>query len=140
MFYITPFHKANDLFVNPFHELDALEHRFFDTDDFSFRTDIEDKGECFELTADLPGFSKDDIKIDLDDDHLTIQAERHSNCEKKESKYLCQERTYGSYSRSFSLEGIDASGITASYDNGILTLDLPKEAPAKPETRRLEIR
>ena len=139
MFYITPFHRNHDLFEDPFQELDALEHRCFGNGDFNFRMDIEDKGDALELTADLPGFNRDDIKIDLDNDSLTIQAERHSNSEKKESNYLHQERTFGSYSRTISLEGIDAEHITASYENGVLLLNLPKEAPAKAEKRRLEI-
>ena len=93
------------------------------------------------LSADLPGFDKKDIHIDVDDDQLVIHAERHSNYEKQEKKsgYLRCERSYGSYSRSFSLDGIDSDKISAAYENGVLKLTLPKQAPQKATARRLEI-
>ena len=95
-----------------------------------------------QLTADLPGFSKDDIKIDINDNTLTLSAERHSEYEEKEKKgkYIRVERSYGSYSRSFDLTGIKSDDITASYENGVLTLELPKEEEVKPVSRRLEIK
>ena len=79
--------------------------------------------------------------MDIDSDRLVINAERHSNYEKKDSKgnFLRCERSYGTYSRSFSLEGIDADNISASYEDGVLKLSLPKQQPTKADTRRLEI-
>lgn len=107
-----------------------------------FSTDITDEGDSYKLTADLPGFSKDDINIDINDNTLTLSAERHSEYEKedKKRKYIRVERSYGSYSRSFDLTGIKSDEITASYDNGVLSLILPKEEEIKPTSRRLEIK
>lgn len=141
MLTLTPYVRHNHLTTfDPFRELEEMERSFFGADTLAaFRTDIEDEGDHLLLSADLPGFRKEDIHIDLDDDRLEIHAERHSNYEKKDGKFLRCERSYGNYSRSFNLDGIDAEGITAAYDNGVLKLTLPKLTPAKKETKRLEI-
>lgn len=143
MLNITPYRKHNEVnLYNPFRELEDFERSLFAPDTFaSFRTDIEDEGDKLVLSADLPGFKKEDIHVDIDADRLVINAERHSNYEKKDGKgnYLRCERSYGSYTRSFSLEGIDADNISASYEDGVLKLALPKQQPAKSDTRRLEI-
>lgn len=144
MLNLTPYRKHNNeaAMYNPFRELEDFERSIFAPDTLaSFRTDIEDEGDKLVLSADLPGFDKKDIHIDVDDDTLVIHAERHSNYEKQEKKagYLRCERSYGSYSRSFNLDGIDSEKISAAYDNGVLKLTLPKQAPAKAAARRLEI-
>ncbi len=141
MLNLVPYRKHNDLY-NPFHELEEFERSLFAPDTLaSFRTDIEDAGDKLVLSADLPGFRKEDIHVDIDSDRLTINAERHSNYEKKDNRgnYLRCERSYGSYSRTFSLDGIDADNISATYENGVLKLDLPKQQVTKPDCRRLEI-
>ena len=143
MLNITPYRKHNEVnLYDPIRELEEFERSLFAPDTFaSFRTDIEDDGDKLILSADLPGFKKEDIHVDIDADRLVISAERHSNYEKKDSKgnYLRCERSYGTYTRSFSLEGIDADNISASYEDGVLKLALPKQQPAKADTRRLEI-
>ena len=136
MLNITPYRKHNEVnLYNPFRELEEFERSLFAPDT------IEDEGDKLILSADLPGFKKEDIHVDIDADRLVINAERHSNYEKKDGKgnYLRCERSYGSYTRSFSLEGIDADNISASYEDGVLKLALPKQQPAKTDTRRLEI-
>ena len=70
---------------------------------------------------------------------MTISVERKTDSEDSKPNYMCRERFYGSYSRSFDLSGIDADNITASYADGILTLNLPKLAEEIPTSRRLEI-
>ena len=127
---------------NPFHDFDELERAFFSDNALGeFKADIQEDGDNFVLEADLPGFKKEDIHVDIADDRLTVSAERHSNYEKQEKKagYLRCERSYGSYSRSFSLDGIDSDKISAAYENGVLKLTLPKQAPQKATARRLEI-
>lgn len=143
MLTLTPYRKSNhSALYNPFREMEDLERSFFGQDALaSFRTDIEDAGDSFVLTADLPGFKKEDIHVDVEDDQLVISAQRHSNYEQKEKRggYLRCERSYGTYSRSFSMEGIDTDHIKASYENGVLTLTLPKRTDVKNGARRLEI-
>ena len=107
----------------------------------AFRTDIIETSDAYKLEADLPGFKKEEIKIDIDDDILVIKAEHSEDKDEKDENgsYLRRERYYGSYSRSFNVSEIDQEGISAAYENGVLTLTMPKKAPAKPESRHLEI-
>lgn len=108
----------------------------------SCRTDIEDKGDSYLLSAELPGFNKEDIKLDLDGDVLTISAVHSEESEKKEKdgSYVCRERHYGSYSRSFDVSTIRQEEIKAAYKNGVLELTLPKkEAAPAPAARAIEI-
>lgn len=134
---------------NPFREMEEMERRFFGShfDDFfrntdlaEFKTDVIDEGDHYLLEADLPGFNKEDIHLDLADDTLTIRAERHSNVEKKEKHQVVRvERSYGSYCRSFDLSGIEAENIKAKYADGVLQLILPKKAEVVPASRQIEI-
>ena len=106
-----------------------------------FKTDIKDEGDAYLLETDLPGFAKEDIHLDLDDHYLTVKAERHADREAKDDngRYICCERSYGSYSRSFDVTDIDTDAIKAKYDNGVLTLRMPKKAQELPHSKRLEI-
>ena len=94
-----------------------------------------------ETRFDLPGFKKEDIHVDVKDNTLSITAERHSEFEQKEKKnsFLRCERSFGSYSRSFDISGIDCANIKAGYKDGVLTLTLPKQKKEEPTGRRLEI-
>lgn len=138
MFGLTPFErKSYDLF-NAFHD---FENDFFGGNTLqSFKTDIKDEGDKYVMEAELPGFDKDDIKLDISGNNLVLTAEHKAENEDKKDKYIRRERTYGSYQRSFDLTGIDTDKIAAEYKNGILTLDLPKMQEVKPETKRLEIK
>ena len=127
---------------NPFRMMEEMEREFFgDNRSGSFSTDIREEENGFVLEADLPGFKKEDIQIDVSDGRLTINAERHSAHEEKDQKgnYVRCERAYGKFSRSFDTTGIDTNAIKASFADGVLTLNLPKLIETKPETRRLEI-
>lgn len=142
MFEIMPYGHRRVVAYNPFRELEEMSRSFWnDTNLNAFRTDITEKDGVYTLTAELPGFKKEDISIDIDKDCLTIAAERkdESEDEDKERNYVRRERFYGSYSRSFNVKGIDTEAINASYADGILTLTMPSKAPETPPTRRLEI-
>ena len=144
MFELTPFFTNRRRAMNvydPFRELDEFENALFGRNARSFSTDITDNGDSYTVETDLPGMKKEDISIDITGDTLTVSAERHTNYEQKDKKdsYVRVERSYGSYSRSFDISEIDADGISAKYEDGVLTLTLPKKAPVKPESRKLEI-
>ena len=142
MFEIMPYGHRRVVAYNPFRELGEMSRSFWnDTNLNAFRTDITEKDGVYTLTAELPGFKKEDISIDIDKDCLTIAAERkdESEDEDKERNYVRRERFYGSYSRSFNVKGIDTEAINASYADGILTLTMPSKTPETPPTRRLEI-
>ena len=143
MFELVPYtRKRNVTFYNPFDELEDMQRRFFgETAVRDFKTDIRDEGEHYLLEADLPGFKKEDISVNIEGDTLTIRAERSENTEEKDSKgnYIKRERSYGSFSRSFDLTGIRVEDIAAAYENGVLKLTLPKKQETLPTSRKLEI-
>ena len=127
---------------NPFRDFEEMSRNFWDNNNVSaFRTDITEKDGKYILEADLPGFKKEDISVDIDKDCLTITAE-HKSEEKEENadSYIRRERYYGSYTRSFNVKGIDTEAITAAYNDGVLTLTMPKKEPEIPAARRLEIK
>ena len=97
--------------------------------------DIKENEKNYTVKADFPGVSKDDIDISVDNNVLTISAEHKDEAEEKEEgRIIRQERRYGKYSRSFNLgKNIDEASIKAEFDNGVLTLVIPKGdvAPAK---------
>lgn len=140
MFGMLPFERTNDNFFDTF---DNFQRKFLGENAAfpAFRTDIRDAGDQFILESELPGFQKEDIKLDLKDGILTIYAEHTQNSEEKNDKgqYLRRERRYGSFSRSFDVTGIDENGITATYQNGILELSLPKAKPIVPEAKHITI-
>ena len=120
-----------------------MERNFFKGSSIGeFRADIRDTGDAYELEADLPGVKKEDIQVELDNNYLTISAERHAEKDEKDKKgnYVRRERSYGSYSRSFDVTGVQTDQITAEYTDGVLKLRLPKKQESLPTTRRLEIR
>ncbi len=144
MFELIPFDRRHNRVsvYDPFRALDEMERAFFGSQQpsvLSFRTDVTDTGESFKLEAELPGFKKEDIKIDIENDCLTISAERHENKDENRPNFVKRERMYGSYSRSFDVSGIDVDRISAAYTDGILTLELPKKVETPPASRRLEI-
>lgn len=104
-----------------------------------FSTDIRDEGDHYLLEAELPGFQKEDIDLDVKDGFLTISASHRESSETKKDNYLCKERRSGSFSRSFNLDGIQEDGITASYSNGVLELKLPKRQEVLPQSRKIAI-
>ena len=138
MFELTPYSTRRTVY-DPFN----LFNDFFGTNSNNaiaeLRTDITDKGDSFVLEADLPGFKKDDIKIDLENDRLTIKAERRSEHEDNKNVCIRRERRFGSFERSFDVSGIDTSGIKANYTDGVLTLTLPKRPELAPDNRSIEI-
>ena len=94
------------------------------------KTDVKENDKGYELAIDLPGFKKDEVKIALDDGYLTISAAKELDKDEKDKKdrYIRKERYAGSMSRSFYVgEGLTEKDIHAKYENGILTLDFPKE-------------
>ena len=105
-----------------------------------FSTDIKDEGDHYLLEAELPGFQKEDIDLDVKDGVLTISAKHQESSSQNNGNYVCKERRYGSFARSFNLEGIQEENITASYNNGVLELNLPKKQKNIPVSRRLEIK
>jgi HSP20 family protein len=92
------------------------------------------------VKADLPGVESKDLDIRVENNILTIRGERKFDKKLNEDNYLRVERAYGSFSRSFSLaNSVNADGIKADYQNGVLTLNLPKREEAKPKQIKVTV-
>lgn len=108
----------------------------------AMKVDVEDKGDHYLLTTDLPGVKREDVRISVEDGILTIAAGESSvrNEEDKDRSFVYRERRTASMSRSFSLEGVNEEGITAEFTDGVLHLTLPKTAEPEAKARQIEIR
>lgn len=139
MFGLTPFER-NDIW-NPFRDFEKDFFKGLGTVGHC-RTDIKDEGDKYLLECEMPGFDKNDIKIDIKGSTLTLCAEHKTENDEKNSdgQYIRRERSYGSYCRSFDISNIDESAIGAEYTNGILKLTLPKKENQQPQTKRIEIK
>lgn len=102
-------------------------------------TDIKEHNDGYELYMDLPGFTKDEVKVSLEKGYLTVEAEKgldEDKEEKKNSRYICRERYAGACRRSFYVgEAVTQDDIKASFKHGILKLDIPKKTKA-PEVEK----
>ncbi len=127
-------------FNDPFFDLERSFFAPVKSSPSSFKTDIKDNGDSFLLEAELPGFKKEDISLDIDGDILTLTAKRSETKEENSGKYLRRERSYGEYSRSFDISEINVEKADATYENGILSLTLPKKVIEEKKNLKLEIR
>ena len=95
--------------------------------------DISETENGFEIRAELPGVSENDVNISVTDNLLTIKGEKHQEAETEGKNYHRVERRYGSFQRSFTLpRHIETDGIKAKFTDGVLTLEIPKAEVAKP--------
>ncbi len=96
--------------------------------------DVVEHDDSFVIEAELPGMNKDDIKISVTNDILTIRGEKKIEKEDKKKNYHRTERSYGSFTRSFSLPGnIKSDKVDAEFKNGVLMVSVPKSEEAKPK-------
>ena len=99
------------------------------------KTDVRETKDSYEVDVDLPGFKKDEIKMELENGYLTISAAKgldKDETDKETGKYIRRERYAGNMSRSFYVgKDITEKDIHGKYENGILMLDIPKKAPEK---------
>ena len=95
--------------------------------------DIFDQADAIVLRAELPGLSPDDIDIEIDESVLTLRGERRFEETVEEGRYYRLERAYGAFQRSVTLpQGVKSDEITASFDNGVLSVSVPKAAEVRP--------
>lgn len=143
---------------NPVNELDDLMNRYnrlfglvrsngeregkdlFSRTDWAPAVDIKESPEAFTIEAELPGMTKDDVKVTVHDGVLSIQGERKHEEETNDSKHHRVERVYGSFRRRFTLpENVSEGSIRASFKDGILSLTLQKSEPAEPKAIEVEV-
>jgi HSP20 family protein len=101
--------------------------------------DVAETKDEFQVKVEVPGMNKDDLKIKLQENVLTVQGEKKQETETKEQNYHRMERSYGSFCRSFRLPSlVKADKIDANYKDGVLSIKLPKAEEAK--TKEIEIK
>ena len=139
--------RTNNFGMSLFDDMNSM----FDTPFFrnvqtapAMKTDIKEKDGLYLMTMDLPGFDKDNIKIELKDGYLTVTAEQNEEKEENEEEkggYIVRERNYGSCSRSFYVgDHVTENDVKAAYKDGALHLSFPKEAPKEvPKTKYIAI-
>ena len=134
---VTPF----DALINGFFSRD-LSH-FIGSDDVqrsSPRVNITERKERFTLELLAPGFSKEDLKMNVEKDTLTISAEHTQKSLQENERYTRREFSQSAFKRSFRLpENTVSEYITAEYTNGVLLVNIPKAEPVKPATREISI-
>lgn len=128
------FDLLGEMFADPF---------FTEHESKIMKTDIKEKTDKYLIGIELPGYQKENIKIDVEDGYLTVHAEINSdNEEKEEGKFVRRERYVGSCSRSFYVGNeVKSEDIKASFKNGILKIEVPKKEYKKelPEKKYIEI-
>ena len=96
----------------------------------TFKVDVQDSGNEYLIEAEMPGLSKEDIKLGLDDEKLTISVTKNESTEEKDKNYIHRERRSVSMSRTIHLTDADASGIKAKLSDGLLKITVPKAEKA----------
>ncbi len=127
--------------VRNYDSFPALFNDFFinnNSNSFSPLANIKENENSFEVELAIPGFKKDDFKVEVNDKTLTVSSEVSSEDEETAGTFVRKEFSYNSFSRSFRLpRTIDTDQISANYENGVLALTLPKKEEAKPKEPRL---
>ena len=128
---------------NHFDVFDELDN-FFDRTNLNraMKTDVKETANGYELTVDLPGVRKEDVKAELHEGYLTIcvTAQKNQEQEQEDGKYIRRERYTGNYSRSFFVgKDVTEEEIQAKFTDGVLKLNVPKKEPAVPEKKYISI-
>ena len=99
--------------------------------DFYPKADIIEKEKQYEIHMALPGLKKEDIKISVEGDMLNVEGERRHSFNEETDKVVRRETSYGKFSRSFNVSKLDTSSVEASFENGILSITIPKQSIEK---------
>ena len=105
------------------------------------RMDVHEDETAFHVTADLPGLTEKEVEVSFDDGLLTIRGEKKIERDEKKDTWHIVERSSGSFARKLSLSApVDADKIEAKFEKGVLSITLPKQAPALNSARKIEIK
>ena len=118
----TTISSLTDLFDNFFN--DDFTAAFNGSNDI--KADVRETNEAYLVEAELPGVNKEDLRLDYDNNYLTISAMKNETFEDRQDNYLRQERHYGQIARSFYFDNVNKNQIQARFQNGVLDIILPK--------------
>jgi len=103
--------------------------------------DVVESEKVYEITADLPGMDEKNIEVKVADGVLSVKGEKQEEKEEKKKNYYLQERSFGSFQRSFELpESVDPDKIEARFKKGVLTVTLPKRPEAQKPAKQIEVK
>ena len=104
------------------------------------KVDVSESEREIQIVAELPGLKQEDVELNLDNDLLTLRGETSTSRDEKDKQYHLSERSYGRFERSFRLpETVDREKISASFENGLLTVTLPKSERTEQKAKRINI-
>jgi HSP20 family protein len=138
-----PLHLFTDLIRDPFGAHGPLGNWFgdFSPSQFQPRVDVIDDGDALRIVAELPGLARDDVELEVVEDMLVLSGEKGVESESKEQGCYRVERTFGHFQRAIPLpSGIDLERAESKFDNGVLTVRIPKAPEQATANRRLEIK
>lgn len=131
----TTISSLTDLFDNFFN--DDFTAAFNGSNDI--KADVRETNEAYLVEAELPGVNKEDLRLDYDNNYLTISAMKNETFEDRQDNYLRQERHYGQIARSFYFDNVDKNQIQARFQNGVLDIILPKRTIGRPSYNGIPI-
>jgi len=133
---LVPFNKKSSLLNADFGDLHNMVDDFF-TENWpmrrslerdTFKLDVQEKENEYLIEAELPGVNKEEINLELNEGRLTISIKREEKIDEEKKNYIHKERRYSSMSRSVYLADSNAEGVKASLDNGVLKINVPRQA------------
>ena len=145
MFSLVPFRNRGLARREDPWDIDSIFENFFNDSLFpafgnaQMKVDIQETPKEFIFEAEIPGANKDEINLEVDDNRLTISVNRKEEINEKRENYIRRERRSSSMARSFAVENILPEKATAKYENGILTIVLPKKEETNPRYRKIDI-
>lgn len=128
-----------DLIPRKFYLDDFFDDFFPEKTVNSMRCDIYEKDNNYHVVMDIPGFDKEDVNIECDNDYLTISASKSASKDEGNKHYIRRERSYGEYKRKFYVGDMDTDNIKAEFKNGTLNLVIPKKVPTSTK-KKIEIK
>ena len=150
MFGLTPFNNRREVVDKNSEGIFDMERalaNFFNDNYFpafysnsaDMKVDIKDEGKKYVMEAELPGVNKDEVDIDVNENRMTISAEKKEQSSEELDNYVRKERRCSSMSRTFTLDNVDTKKISAKFKDGILKVDLPKLEDDNSKTRKIDI-
>ncbi|APM41122.1 heat shock protein Hsp18 [Clostridium kluyveri] len=147
MFDMVPFRKNDSIrrgddaenFFNSFFNNDFLTPFNMNLFNNGLKVDLKETDTSYLIEADLPGIRKDAIDLNFDNNYLTISAKRDDTIEDNKENFIRRERRYGEFKRSFYIDNVDEKNITASFEEGVLKIELPKLEKGKGTNNKIEI-
>lgn len=138
-----PFQLFNDLVRDPFGRLGPLEQWFgdFSPGRFQPRVDVVDDGDALRIVAELPGLNRDDVKLEVAENMLLLSGNKQIESKEEEKGCYRVERSFGHFQRAIPLPGgVDPDRAEAHFENGVLTVRMPRTEPAKQTAKQIQIK